>query len=297
MLFGSVEKYQHIERLGHRAVQGILDGDVVVQEKIDGANLTVAYKGDDLVVGSRSKAVGSDKTNCTGFRGAVEYCLMHDGIREAAKAWILRGEWLVRHSIVYPVEAMDKFYVFDCQTYDGGYVSPDAYAPHLSRFGVLMVPEVYRGADVSAEKVSELAVGNSLLAPACPREGVVVKRYGWTNEFGGVVWAKVVSADFREKNSLHFQPTKRDGDELHVASRYVTQDLVLKTIHKVEDQRGEVSVRNMAEILDRVYYDIVREELWDAVKKGDVTINFAQLRRLVYSKARDIALAFFNGVL
>src|SRR5467141_657509 len=76
-------KYQHVTRLGDEEVEGILDGDVIVETKIDGANLTVAcYKEHNgIIVASRNQIVYKEGMEKKGFQGAVEYVLNHDGIQ------------------------------------------------------------------------------------------------------------------------------------------------------------------------------------------------------------------------
>lgn len=97
-IYKSYKKYHHIERLGNIAVEGILDGEVTVQTKVDGANLSVFWDEEDgLMIASRNHLIY--RQNQTGvinaFNGAVDYVLNHPGIINVVKeGYILRGEWL-----------------------------------------------------------------------------------------------------------------------------------------------------------------------------------------------------------
>jgi len=294
-------RYQHVERLGDDEVDGLLDGTVVVQEKIDGANATVAWDEDaGLLVCTRNRAISIGGEPPNGFRGLVEYVLAHDGIKELFQShpdWILRGEWLVRHSVVYPIEYMNKLYVFDVQLRDGSYIPWQEYKDVLSLFEIEMVPHIAVMENPTVADLVPLTQEPSLLGGG-EREGIVAKRYDFVNCYGRTVWGKLVSADFREKNKLHFGAGHKEPVELQFAAACVTEHLVLKIIDKIRDERGSVSVRNMPEILGRAWHDVFNEELWGFVKKHRVgKFDFRAARKLVERKTRDIALAYFNGVL
>ena len=57
-------KYMHIERLGREEVEGILDGVVYIQPKIDGSN-AVVYLNDkgELTAGSRNRELTLEADN------------------------------------------------------------------------------------------------------------------------------------------------------------------------------------------------------------------------------------------
>lgn len=302
-LIGELERYQHVERLGHADVEGLLDGEVVVQEKLDGANMTVALLPEPygLTICSRNQAIYHSGEVINDFNGAVQWVL-DSKIPDLLKHfpdWILRGEWLVRHSINYPKDALKKFYVFDVQVEDGTYLHVDEYSLVLSKFDVPMVPllTVY-SEGVSAKVLGEQSASESLLGDV-GREGIVVKRYDYRNKWGRVVWGKVVAADFREKNKLHKGATKRDDLAIRIASK-LEEEFILKEIYKVRDEQdGLISVVDMPKILGRVKHHFFHEELWDQVKriKGSKVVDFQRLFKLLDAKTRDVALAFFNGVL
>src|SRR6266480_2784444 len=76
-----IKTYTHIERMGHEDLEGILDGHVIVQDKMDGANLSVAVVSKRIVIGSRNQAIYISEIDnpheATGFNGAIEYILNH----------------------------------------------------------------------------------------------------------------------------------------------------------------------------------------------------------------------------
>lgn len=96
---------------------------------------------------------------------------------------------------------------------------------------------------------------------------------------------------------MAFGASKKDPAALRLAASAFVADLTIKTIHKIKDDRGEASVRNMSEVLGRVWHDVFQEHLWDFVKREKVgDFNFRDARRLVENRTREVALAYFNGV-
>jgi hypothetical protein len=303
-------RYQHVERLGNEEVEGLLDGEVIVQTKIDGANLTVAWYPDPigLVVASRNNVVyrngapvefpkGEGKTEKR-FMDAIEYVLAHDGIRTmAAQGFVLRGEWMIQHSIVYAKEHSGHFIVFDVERHDGSYVHPDAWMLLAQEHAVRFVPVLARLISPRVDALVELTKGADEFG-AQQKEGIVVKRYEFTNKRGRRTWGKIVSADFKLKNKVAMGATNDDPAEIRFVSEVISYALIMKTIHKLEEDKGQkLEIRDMPQVLGRVWHDAFTEELWDFVKNEKVgKFDFRLARRLAEGKTRDIALAYFNGI-
>ena len=300
-LCADIPKYQHISRLTNDETEGLLDGDVIIQTKIDGANLTIAYdssKGHIIASRNNAKSVGGEPKN--GFRGAVEYCLEHIGLMVLSKQYILRGEWLVRHSMNYPKEYMQHFYVFDVQRYeDHSYLHPDEYIPLLVKYGIKYIPILTRLSNPTMDELVKLAEGPDEFG-AEQKEGIVIKNYNFINKYKRIQWGKIVNEGFQVKNKLAFRPKNADAIEIRFASEVVSTHLVLKVIAKIksEDPDNNINIRRMPQILGLVWHDVFTEELWTFVKKNKVReFNFYNAKKLVEAATREIALAYFNGIL
>ena len=111
--------------------------------------------------------------NSTKLPGICE--LLRDAVGRGAKQVILFGETFGRvQSLRYGLANGLGFRAFDLLI-DGKYVDFDEFAGFCRRFGVEMVPHVYRG-PFSLAKIRELSDGPSLVTGADNiREGVVVK--------------------------------------------------------------------------------------------------------------------------
>jgi len=306
-LYPGVTKYQHVERLGSSAVVGLLDKPpIVIQEKIDGANLTVAYTENGIAIFSRQRLLSLDGKPDTGFRGAVEYVLGHEGIKKFLfknPQYILRGEWLVHHTIVYPDSAWNKFYVFDVQDVtDGSYVPVWGYGPILNSYDIEMVPlvNVYVDAVPDNAELFKMADRNSALGdPSNPMkaEGIVIKNYDFLNKYGRTQWAKIVPQNIDEVRKAAMGATKKDLPEIKFVAKHVTQDLINKTIAKIRNDadRG-LEPRDIPRVLNTVWHDAFIEELWTFVKKDKTRVfDFNVARKLCYDKVRGKVLAYLSG--
>lgn len=297
---GPLTKYQHVERLGHDEVEGLLDGDVViVQDKIDGANLSVAWtEQHGLVIASRNRIVFGVGQPATGFNGAVQYVLERSEAFTdiCSQGLILRGEWLVRHSISYPADKLFHFYVFDVQTWDGEYLPPSEYVNMLEEVDICYVPVKVFLHNPTVEQLTGMVDGPDFLG-AEQKEGIVIKRYDFKNTWGHTKWGKLVSADFAEKNKISQGVTKRDPSSLRFAAEVIALEDVLKVIYKIKDEQGQISVRDMPRIIGMCWHDAFHERLWEFVKKRKIKeFNFADAKRLVGKSVREFALDYFNGV-
>jgi hypothetical protein len=83
--------YPKIHRLGKEETEGILDREVFVQEKIDGANTSIWMENGELKMGSRTRELTD------GFNGFCEYVRNHQGIKDFFERYPtnrMYGEWL-----------------------------------------------------------------------------------------------------------------------------------------------------------------------------------------------------------
>ena len=288
--------YQHVERLGSDETDGLLDGWVEVQPKLDGANLTVAYSVEHgLIVATRNTTVSVGGNPPTGFRGAVEYALAHSGIIESLHEQcgdraVLRGEWLVKHGVSYNKEAMNKFYVFDVQRLDGSYLPYDAYVVDMKRYGIPYVPRLAQLHCPTLEDVATLLPGGEL--GAAQREGIVCKRYDFVNQYGRTVWGKL---EVEKPVRVKAERGPQEGEEAF--AQRVTDAFVRKIILLVADSHEDTpNICHMGEVIGRAWHDMVQEELWHFIHKGKVgDFNFRAAQSAVSQAVRTYALAYYNG--
>ena len=268
----------------------------------------------EVCSGSRTRTLSEGNDNA-GFRRWVldddTWPLWQSLIRKRCSWWHLYGEWLVPHTLkTYRSEAWRRFWVID--VYDnqlGRYLAFDEYAAELANIGFDVVEPLCIITNPSMEQLRKEVDENSYLIidGGGAGEGVVLKNYGWTNKYGRQPWAKIVRNEFKEENKRAFGITEKTGTfqvEAAIVERCVTQVIVEKALHKIEQdvlnthdfgiedqslpnqiaRRKEVLEGARPQIIPRlletVFYDLVREELWDGLKRYQFpVVDFTRLRR------------------
>jgi len=297
-----MKKYDKIERFGKTDTEGILEGTIYVQEKIDGANASVYYDSskDAVIVCSRNRelaAIGENRTETAdSFRGLVEYVENNEGIIKMTREYpdsIFYGEWLVKHTIIYPEDSYNQLYFYDIDdTYiNEFYSTPDAIGI-FKKYEVCYVPILKKLVNTTIEEIDCLLnVNNFKGSPG--QEGIVIKNPLFVNKWGRSPYAKIVNEKFTERKKQVWKSGKSNkGMSEQIALTYVTPMRVNKQIEKMCDGQNEINERRTGELIQRVYHDIVVEEIWEILKKWkQPTINFRALNKAIAIETRRI---FFN---
>lgn len=286
-------KYMHVERLGSPEVEGILDGECYFFPKIDGTNASVWMTKNGIRAGSRNRDLATGKDNAGFFEWVKNSTPLKEMLYEYSHLR-LYGEWLVPHSLnTYQDDAWRRFYVFD--VYDGETpVHYEEYKPLLDRYKIDYIPPIFAVNMPQEEKAILATEKNTFLIKDGQGigEGVVIKNYSFKNRFGRTVWAKVVTNEFKTVHTKTMGTNVLDDVmpiEWKIVEKYVTQALVDKVYAKIVLDNGGFSGKNIPEFINTVYYDLVREEMWQIIKEHkNPTINFAKLMGFVFKRAKEL---------
>ncbi len=302
----SFKKYQHLERLGTSEVRGIELGVCYIFPKIDGTNSSVWMSDDgELRAGSRKRELSLEDDNAGFYAWAkgqpnlLEFLKSNVGVR-------LYGEWLVPHSLkTYRKDTWRKFYVFDAcvdieQVEEGPtqrYLPYEEYQEALEKYNIDYIPPLCCIDFPSDVQLTRLLETNKYLiedGEGCG-EGVVVKRYDFVNKYGRPAFAKVVSNSFKDENRKSFGDRVSKGPkavEKDIVEQFVTKELCEKVYHKLDNELGFTS-KMIPRLLNTVYYDLIREESWEFIKKyKNPTIDFKKLQLLTF----DITKQHLNKI-
>jgi len=297
----------HVERFGNEEVQGIELGECYVFPKLDGTNAQLWWdQKHGLQAGSRNRHLTTDNDNAGFYNWALgqecfkDFFRFHPDLR-------LYGEWLVPHSLkTYEEYAWKKFYVFDVEKRYGElgldcdeFVKYEDYAPYMKSFGIDWIPPVsiIRSATYD-HLLKEMQESKFLIKDGhgCG-EGIVIKNYEYQNRFGRTCWAKMVTNAFKEKHTKETGATVKQFKEMveqQIVEAYVTNHLVDKTYAKIVNEAQGWSSRHIPQLLNTVYYDLVKEEMWDVVKKlKNPTINFKTLNTLSIMRVKELRTELF----
>ena len=299
------KRYQHIERFGTTEVEQIELGECYIFPKLDGSNASVWLSDvGNVAAGSRNRTLTLENDNA----GFFAWVKKQDHIKKYLENYPnhrLYGEWLVPHSLkTYKDEAWRNFYVFDVSIdkreeevkHEGDskvrYLHYNDYKVGLDKWGVHYIPPISTITNGSYEQFVRQIHSNVFMIKDGEGigEGVVIKNYDFVNKYGRTTWAKIVTTEFKEKHSREMGPNNLKGKktvEMEIAEKYTTHALCEKTKAKITLDNNGFSSRDIPQLLNRVYYDVVREDCWSFVKEHkNPTINFNTLKAFVFANVK-----------
>lgn len=301
-------KYQHLERFGTSEVLNINFGTCYIFPKIDGTNASVWISNGQIKAGSRNRELSLENDNA----GFYEWVLQQDNIINYLKenpSHRLFGEWLVPHSLkTYRETAWRNFYVFDVAvekelSHEGDhalrYLPYDEYQPLIEKFEINYVPAITKIKNVAYETLIEELAKNVFLIEdgKGAGEGIVIKNYEFQNKYGRNTFAKIVTSEFKEQHSKVMGASERkekDIVEELISDKFVTNALIEKTLSKIENENNGWSSRFIPRLLNTVYYDVVREDIWEILKQfKEPTINFKTLKHFITVRIKSLKPEIF----
>lgn len=104
-------KYPRIPHLAEDFT--ILNNPVEVYEKLDGGNSQVRLHKGVILAGNRSKFLTDKDTRFSWFSDFLKWAKRNYDFYNLPENWIVFGEWLAPHTLEYPLENQDKFYLID----------------------------------------------------------------------------------------------------------------------------------------------------------------------------------------
>jgi len=289
------KSYMHLEKLGTDEVEGILLGTCYVFPKIDGTNAQIWCEDKTIKCGSRNRELSLDLDNA----GFLAHCLKNepDLLQLCSDRAPLRfyGEWLVPHSLkTYRDDAWKQFYIFDvydsvnerwlhfdevsgiCKGYDVNVIQP---------LRVINTPKLENITRCMEESKYLIKEGEGI------GEGVVVKNYAFINRFGRTCWAKMTTNAFKEKHIKEMGAPKTSGTayvEEAIVEEFLTKETTDKIIAKIRTRDDQFGSRNIGELLGTAFYDLVKENCWEFIKKHkQPTIDFKVLNQFTTKKVKS----------
>lgn len=264
-----MKKYMDVIRHGKSGTHLTLEGNanIVIQEKLDGANASFKRVGNEIVCFSRNTQLDEHNT-LRGFYNWVQNNIKANDLPEGATYF---GEWLVRHKLDYGSNE-NQFYLFDIYDEETErYIPFNLVKYQAEKLKLNLIPIFYTGTFQSIEHIQSF-VGKSLLGEI--GEGVVVKNVNWTNKHGQQQFTKFVSDSFAEMAKVKKHTVKQPVDQLQeFVNSTVNNARVSKIIHKLVDEgilNEDYAIEDMGTILKstgtRVFDDVVKEELDELLK-------------------------------
>lgn len=266
----SFHSYPKLYAVGHRILANLLASEVIVEEKIDGSQISFGVFGGELKVRSRSVLMTIDAPEKMFDKGVEVIKALHEHglLREG---WTYRGEYLAKpkhNTLVYERTPANHIIGFDINDGHESYLSYEAKREEFARLGLETVPVLFQGVLSGYGQVRELLERSSCLGLQMI-EGVVIKNYAQFGPDGKVLMGKFVSELFKEFHNGDWRdrnPTKRDIlDQL--IEDYTTPARWNKAIHRLRDAgQLEHSPRDIGTLVREIHADI-KAECEDDIKE------------------------------
>jgi hypothetical protein len=290
--------YMHVVKLGTNDAEGILDGNVWFQPKVDGTSASIDYDAATGVIHFHSRhrelSLENDNAGCMARLHdnplLLEFFVKNPNL-------ILRGEYLVRHTVKdYRDNAWNKLYIYDVEDkMTGRLLSYDDYfslvEPLLESESIDVIPIIGIVKNPTEEDILHLLNQTTYLMKdgAGLGEGLVLKNYGWKNQYGRTVWAKVVRTEFKDRFHTVMGANSKENNPMEALAveKYITSAFVEKEFAKLKLNLGGWESKYIPRLLSSVYHEFIDEHTWDILKDfKNPTIDFAQLQRRAYEQIK-----------
>jgi hypothetical protein len=256
-----IPSYPDIHALGSPATRELFSGPVIVEEKVDGSQLSMTQQGGQFMARSRGKELVDGAVEKL-FQSAYDHCKTLP-LREG---WVYRGECISKprhNSLTYGRTPKGFFVIFDITDVNGEWLTPAQKRQEAARLDLEVVPCYHEG-EITPELVKSFIGRESFLGVA-PIEGVVVKplHYDLYGRDKKVVMGKYVSEAFKE---VHRQNWSKDnpqkGDVLEqLISALKSEARWKKAVYRLRD-RGELALdpKDIGPLMKEVTGDVFKEE-------------------------------------
>ena len=297
-----VWSYPSVYAIGHAAIGELFDGDVVVEEKVDGSQFSFMVKNGELSCRSKGKQLVIDAPEKMFERAVATAFALRDELRNG---WIYRGEYLEKpkhNTLAYARIPRQHVILYDVETAPSAFLSPDEKFQEADRLGLECVPVMHVGPIESADMIRALMASESCLG-GTPPEGLVVKNYARFGKDKKVLMGKYVTEAFKEVHGKEWKsanPTRTDIIQ-QLIGRYKTEARWAKAVQHLREAGAlEGSPRDIGPLMKEVPADVLKE-CRDEIMESLFRYAWPQIQRGIVSqlpewyKQRLLESAFTSG--
>jgi RNA ligase-like protein len=278
-----LRSYGKVYNLGHKAVEELLNGPVVVEEKVDGSQFSFGVVEEDasrmsaydnaeiiedtervLLIRSRECAIDPDAPPKMFKEGVEEVRAVADKL---TPGWIYRGEYLSKpkhNTLAYDRTPVKHVAIFDIDKGQEDYLRPTEKWAEAQRLGFEFAPLLYidDGRGLALDFLKTLLDTTSFLGGQ-KIEGVVIKAYGRFGLDGKTLMGKHVSeaykeihkGDWRERNPVGRDVISLLVNELATPARWEKAIQHLRDLGTLQE-----APQDIGPLIMEVQRDVLEEE-------------------------------------
>ncbi len=268
-----IHSYPKIYALGHKAIQGIFDGEVSVTEKVDGSQFSFQKDAENNVLFRSKGAVINPECPPNLFAGAVAHVMgVQDKLIPEA---VYRGEVLQKpkhNALAYDRIPKNHIALFDVEVANQQFLHYETVSACASGLDIDCVPKLFQGTVNNVEELFELLKVKSFLGGQIV-EGVIVKNYSVFVDLAGqhtVAMGKLVREEFKELNDKHWRaenPSQKDFIA-DLVETYRTPARWTKAVqHLTEAGKLEGAPQDVGKLIAEIVRD-VKSEYEDEIREA-----------------------------
>lgn len=255
-----INSYPSVFNIGHKAIANIFEGDVLVEEKVDGSQISFGVIDGELQCRSKGKNIVIDEPEGM-FKLAIETIKSIEN--KLHPGWVYRCEYLQKpkHNVIaYSRVPKGHLVLFDVQIGQEDYLEWFDKYYHANMMGIDCVPALIYGHLTFAELLPFLDKESFLGGARI--EGFVVKNYSLFTDEKKIAIGKYVSEKFKEVAQGEWKkenPTSRDVIA-QIIMEYRTEARWGKAIQHLRDS-GELenSPRDIGMLIREIPADVLKE--------------------------------------
>lgn len=254
-----INSYSSIYTLGHNALRDLYNGEVIIEEKIDGSQFSMMRKDGKYYCRSKGKEIYLDNPEKM-FSKAIETMTGLD----LTDGWIYRCEYLQKpkhNSLAYDRIPDKHLIIFDIDIMNQTYMPYKDKKKEAKRLGLEIVPIMYKGNITDSKFILDLLDNVSILGGQ-DIEGIVIKNYSQYGKDKKVLMGKYVSERFKEVHRKEWKKENPTNNDLiqNLILQYKTEARWDKAIiHLKEQGLLENSPKDIGILLKEIQEDIKKE--------------------------------------
>jgi len=263
-----IHSYPKVWNLGHPALDGLRDGPVSVEEKVDGSQFSFGIIDGELCCRSKNQQLILDAPQM--FDRAVES--VQRRADRLTPGWAYRAEYLAKpkhNTLAYDRTPEDHLIVFDVEVARSDFLAPDDRDDEAARIGIESVPRMHYGELDSLDLVDELLSRDAALG-GCKVEGIVVKNHARFGRDGKALMGKHVSEAFKEKHAKDWKKANPNSGDIiqSLVDQYQNEVRWEKAVqHLRDDGVLEGGPRDIGALVRAAQSDLA-EECEDEIKEA-----------------------------